>query len=508
MTPTTPGELRVALYLRQSKDTDGDELAISRQRDNCLALVARNGWTVAPGHEYVDNDVSASSTKPRPAYQRLIEQVQAGRIDVVVAWNLDRLTRRPREIEDWLDWNVAHGVNLLTSEARDPIDLDTDSGRMMLRIRAAVARQEVERKGRRQRESNAQGRSLGVPPAGRRAFGYTRVVSGSKSVKATRLGADGREWPAYGHEPFEPEASAVRRGYDLLLAGASLRSICRAWNEAGLRTTVGAEWTAPSLRAVLSNPRYAGLVAPPRSATTASTGHNLSLGDLPAGTWEPLVSPETWAAARDLLSDPARLASKGRPRRSLLSGIAKCGVCGKPVKAGATRAGVRNYRCGASPHLSRKAEDADHYIAEVAIERLSRPDAVRLLMRRDAPDVEGLRAELRAVQQAEANVVGMVARGLTSMRAAEASLLDVRRRIGELEAAMTDAGKVDALAPLVAAGDVRAVWDALDVDRQRAVVKALMAVEMLSPGRGSRPPRDEVGRLAHAAATLPITWHE
>lgn len=497
---------RVAMYLRQSKDAEGDGLKIEMQEKNCKALIAREGWTVDPALIYRDNNVSASAAKARPAYERMVADVKAGKIDVVVAWNLDRLSRKPREIEDWLDMHEAHGVNLMTSEQRERIDLSTDSGRMMLRITANVARYEVERKGRRQKESNAERRGLRLPPGGRRAFGYTPLARGAASITATRLGADGREWPAYGHEPFEPEAGAVRRGFDMLLAGVPLRAIARDWNAAGLTTTAGVEWTSPAVRGVLSNPRYAGLVAPPRSSGAASIPHNLRLGDLPAGSWEPLVAPETWAAARDLLVDPARRSSPGPARRWLLSGIATCGVCGATMKGGVVR-GIRVYRCSRSAHLARKRDDADHYIAEVVIERLSRPDAVDLLAQRDAPDLDAMRAELRAAQQDEANVVGMVARGLTSMRAAEAALRDVRKRIGELEAAMTDAGKVDVLGPLVTAGDVRAVWESLDVDRQRAIVRALMSIEMRSPGKGSRAPRDEVGRLAHTAATMPLRWH-
>lgn len=508
MKPTDTTDTRVALYLRQSKDSEGDELAVGRQGDNCTLLVERRGWEVDPARVYVDNDVSASSAKPRPAYQRLVADVEAGLVDVVVAWNLDRLTRRPREIEDWLDWHAQHGVNLLTSEERDPIDLTTESGRMMLRIKAAVARQEVERKGRRQRESNAQGRSMGVPPGGRRAFGYTRLSLGARGMTATRLGAGGVTYPAYGHEPFEPEAGAVRRGYDMLLAGATLRSIARAWNDAGLTTTVGHAWEPYGVRGVLANPRNAALVAPPRAAVTSgqAAAHNLKLSDLPSGSWEPLVTPETWAAARDLLSDPGRRTNPGGMPRSLLSGIAVCGVCGAPMKAGAVR-GIQVYRCAITPHLARKRADADHYVTEVVIERLSRKDAADLLVDHDAPDVDKLRAQMREAQQGEADVASLVARGLMSARAAEGSLLEVRRRIAGLEAKLTDAGKADVLKPLVDSTDVRAAWQALDGDGQRAVVRMLMAPEMRSPGKGSRAPRDGAGRLAHTRDTMALNWH-
>lgn len=504
---------QVAMYLRQSKDSDGDGLAIDRQRANCTKLIEREGWLVADARVYVDNNVSASSAKPRPAYQRLIADVKAGRVDVVVAWNLDRLTRKPREIEDWLDYHESHGVNLMTSENRERIDLTTETGRMMLRITAAVARNEVERKGRRQKESNVQARSLGLPPGGRRAFGYTRLVAldAAKSATTMRLGADGVEYLAYGHEPLEPEASAVRRGFELLLAGATLGSIARAWNEAGLTTTAGAPWQPYAARNVLTNPRYAAQVAPPRSITVATAKHYLGLDDVKPGTWEPLVSVETWLASCELLRDPARRSNAGAVPRWLLSGLATCGVCGAPMKAGATRDKVKTYRCSKANHLARKADDADLYIVGQVVETLSNPDSVAKLeaaMRaKDAPDTKSLRAELLVAQQGEANVLSMVAGGLTSMAVAEATLRDVRKRIGVLEAAMAEAGKTDVLTPLMRVADTAAAWDAMQVEEQRAVVRALLSVEMLSPGKGSRPPKDDAGRMAHTRNTMVVTWH-
>lgn len=490
---------RAAVYMRQSLDRDNTREGIARQREQCLGLAELRGWQVVT--EYIDNDVSAS--KPRgegTAWHRLISDAAAGRVELIVAVDQDRLLRSLRDLVTLIEL----GVKVVTVDGE--IDLASADGEFRATMAAGLARFEVRRKSERQQRANTHRRTTGLPPGGRRAFGYTPLARGAGAITATRLGVDGREWPAYGHEPFEPEAGAVRRGFDMLLAGVPLRAIARDWNAAGLTTTAGGQWTSPAVRGVLSNPRYAGLVAPPRSSGAASIPHNLRLGDLPAGSWEPIVSPETWAAARDLLVDPARRSSPGPARRWLLSGLATCGVCGATMKGGVVR-GIRVYRCSKSAHLARKRDDADHYVAEVVIERLSRPDAVDLLAQRDAPDVDAMRAELRVAQQGEANTLSLVARGLTSMQTAEATLRDVRKRIGELEAAMTDAGKVDVLGPLVTAGDVRAVWESLDVDRQRAIVRALMSIEMRSPGKGSRAPRDEVGRLAHTAATMPLRWH-
>lgn len=489
---------RAALYLRQSLDRDNRQEGIARQRERCRQLAAARDWDVVA--EYVDNDVSAS--KPRgagTAWSSLLADAEAGAIDVVVAVDQDRLMRGLRDLVALIDL----GVKIATVDGE--IDLTSADGEFRATIAAGLARFEVARKSERQRRSNQQGRDLGVPPGGRRAFGYSRLSSHAKSEGGTRVGSDGGTYPNYGHEPVEPEASAVRRGYDLLLAGASLRSIARDWNAAGLTTTTGHEWEPYAVRGVLSNPRYAAKVAPPRLPTQATAKHNLGLEDLADGTWEPLVPLQTWLAARDVLADPARRATTGPAPRWLLSGIAKCGVCGAPMKGGATNDKVKVYRCSRAHHLSRKADDADLFVAATVVTLLSDRKTVARLAARQRPDRAVLEAQLREAQQGEANTLSLVSRGLTSMVKAEAALRDVRTRIADLEAAMTDAGAADLLGPVAGADDVRAAWNALDIERQRAIVKLLIAIEMLSPGKGSRPPRDDAGRMAYTARATIIT---
>ena len=503
---------RAALYLRQSLDRDKQAEGIDRQRRRCRERAEERGWEIVG--EYVDNDVSAS--KPRgkgTAWHRLIEDSKAGRVDVVVAVDQDRILRGIRDLVTLMD--VGARVSTIDGE----LDLTTADGEFRATLAAGLARFEVQRKSERQRRANAHRRERLLPAGGRRGFGYTKLRAGASADWPKRVAADGREWPDYGHEPFEPEATAVRRGYAMLLAGATLRSIARAWNEEGLTTTVGHPFEAYSVRNVLANPRNAGLVAPPRSANTPgqSAAINLRLSDLPSGSWEPLVTPETWAAARDLLADPVRRSNPGAMPRSLLSGIASCGVCGGAMKAGVIR-DIRSYRCSEAPHLSRKRDDADNFVTHIVLGRLSKPDAADLLRRDQAPDVGRLRAELLAKQQGEANVLALVAGGHTTLAKAEAMLRDLRAEMTALEAALSDAGRVDVFGDLVAeadaAGDaadarwaaVAEAWAGLDIERQRAVVRKLLAIEMRSPGKGSRAPRDAAGRLAHTEATLGLVW--
>ena len=87
-----------AIYLRVSLDHTGEELAVKRQREDALKIIESRGWTVAG--EYIDNSISASdSRKQRPGYDALCRDYEAGRFGALIAWDLDRLTRQPRQLE-------------------------------------------------------------------------------------------------------------------------------------------------------------------------------------------------------------------------------------------------------------------------------------------------------------------------------------------------------------------------------------------------------------------------
>ena len=79
-----------------------------------------------------------------------------------------------------------------------------------------------------------------------------------------------------------------------------------------------------------------------------------------------------------------------------------------------------------------------------------------------------------------------------------ASAADLRARIGDREAELADAGRVDVLAPLAAAADLEAKWQALDLDTRRAVVDTLVTVTVHPPGQGAR---------RFDPDTVRIAWH-
>src|SRR5699024_6099382 len=135
---------RAGIYARISKD-DGSALGVGRQVADCTAEAERRGWTVVD--QYIDNNVSASKSKPRPEYTRMIEDAERGRIDAVVVWDVDRLTRKPAELETFIDLADRHGLAL--ASVGGEIDLANAHGRLPARIKGSVARHEAEQMGRR-----------------------------------------------------------------------------------------------------------------------------------------------------------------------------------------------------------------------------------------------------------------------------------------------------------------------------------------------------------------------
>src|SRR3954469_7065600 len=164
---------RAGIYTRISRfDGEGLSGGVVRQEDDCRAEAKRRTWDV--GGVYADDDKSAFSGKKRPAYVRLCDDIKAGVIDSVIVWDVDRLHRSPRELEDFVTLIEATGAVVVSVSGGD-YDLETADGRFKARIMGAVARKESEDKSRRLRRKHAQLADTGKPNGGPRPMGYRRV---------------------------------------------------------------------------------------------------------------------------------------------------------------------------------------------------------------------------------------------------------------------------------------------------------------------------------------------
>jgi DNA invertase Pin-like site-specific DNA recombinase len=444
--------MKAAIYLRQSQDRDGNQLGVDRQRQDCVKLCEAKGWGWA---EYVDNDTSATSRKPRPAYQAMLTDIRNGSIGGVVVWHLDRLHRQPRELEDFIDLADAH--HLALASVTGDINLASDNGRLIARITGAVARAEHERKVERMNRRYRQDREAGKAHSagGKIAFGYT---------------SDNHLDPT--------TAPAVRQAYFQVQEGRSLMGLARDWNDKGFTSATGKAWDSTAVRTVLLNPRNAGLASYRREV----------LEDVKA-SWPAIVDREVFDAVRVILTDPDRTQPRSAGRKYLLTGLAVCGHCGHTLGSGspARAGGPVRYVCKKCHHVARKIVWVDEYVLSAVAERLSRPDAIDLLTKKDTPDLPALRAKATALRAKKVELADMWAADEMDRAQFTRASAKLDGQLAELDAATLDTSRARVLDGL-AAGDaetVRERLDALPLDRARAVVETLLTVTVL-PGTQPR----------------------
>jgi site-specific DNA recombinase len=468
-TSSTVGSKRAALYLRMSQDRTGEGAGLERQEEACRALALARGWDVVA---VCQDTVSGSTVKAsqRPGWREVLGLIERGEVEVVLAWHLDRITRTMTDLEELILLAVEKGVGIAT--ATGDIDLTTDSGRMVARILAAVARQEVERKSERQQLAAQQRAKAGRPQWSTRPFGYER---------------DGL--------PREPEAAVVRKAYADVLDGRSLAAVTADFNASGFSTTkagqvraadgstYSGEWDTPTVRHILLNPRNAAI----------STYRGEEVGP---GTWEPLVPEETFRAVVHLLTSPGRRKAGGFAADvNLLTGFATCGACGSAVKAG-WRGGRKGdptaylvYSCRRAGCVSNRAEFVESVVLRRVVEALEEPGFWLRWMApaSDAGDPAALRAEEQSLRERMEALATDYADGLLSRSQMQAGTTRLRERLAEVERVLAQVGQTDALAGL---RDTEYVWqelDAMPTERLRAVIESVIeSVELLPRGRGSR----------------------
>lgn len=281
---------RCAIYTRKSSDErlDAEYSSLDNQRSYCAAYIASqggNGWTEMPV-SYDDGGFSGGSLQ-RPALAQLRADVAAGRVDMVVVYKIDRLSRSLRDFVNLVQEFEQSGVALVS--VTQAIDTSTSMGRLMINVLLSFAQFEREITGDRLREWFAGAARRGLWKHGPRPMGY-RVEDGHLVV-------------------VEEEAALVRRMF-------------RRYAKLGSTTTVARELNAEghiNHRGRLFDRRY----------INARLQSRLYLGEIPhhgaylPGIHPPIVTPAEWRRAQETM-DRVRRRQTNRPRRddaALLKGI-------------------------------------------------------------------------------------------------------------------------------------------------------------------------------------------
>src|SRR5215470_6158244 len=295
-----PAHKRCAIYTRKSSEEGLEQEfnSLAAQREACEAYIRsqqHEGWVLAKTH-YDDGGFSGGNLE-RPALQHLLTDVRAGRIDTVVVYKVDRLTRSLADFARLVEIFDGEGVSFVS--VTQQFNTTSSMGRLTLNVLLSFAQFERDVTGERIRDKIAASKKKGMWMGGNVPLGY------NASERTLVIN------PA--------EAETVRRIFSLYRELGCVRRVKDEADRLGLHTkraarADGAErggkpFTRGHIYAVLSNPIYTGQIA---------HKDQLYPGQHPA-----LIDAETWAAVRDQVAGNAG-AHRRRPKAaepSLLAGL-------------------------------------------------------------------------------------------------------------------------------------------------------------------------------------------
>lgn len=404
---------------------------------------------------YKDNSISATNGKTRPEFEKLLRDVESGSVGRVLVWHLDRLTRSMRDLARFIDAGQRHRVNIASVHGVS-LDLGDPTGVAVAQILTAIASMETAHKGERQKRANRQRAEAGKPFWSRRPFGYDRTPDGDVFL-------------------VEVEAQAIRAAADAILNGATVSSVVREWNAAGLRTTAGdgGPWGVTQVRRVLINPRYAG--------KRIYNGE-----DMGAGEWAPILTEDQHRSLEVKLTDPRRkTAPDDLNSKYLLSGILDCAKCGKKMFASPAKKGEKRwmvYRCFGGYCMTRRMDLVDTAVEGLLLRRLAQPQEADLFQK--GGDLPELRRKATALRERRDALASLLADGLLSPTAVREQAGRIGRELDQVTSTIEAAEGLNPLAAFAGSVDVPAVWAALPLSNKRRAIRSIVDIAVLPAGKG------------------------
>ena len=287
--------IRVCLYLRISTDEDHQPTSLRTQRERLERYCeAMEDWRIVATYE----DQASGTTLERPGLQQALQLARDHRIDLLLVYRVDRLSRKVRQLAALCE-ELAQ-LDVILKSATEPFDTGAAAGRMMLQMLGVFAEFEhatiVDRVTAGLERRVREGKWM----SGRTPYGYTRD-------KETKLLV-----------PDPVKAPVVRRIFHLYAEGKlGTTAIARTLDGEGAPPPRKQGWSPNALQLILANPAYRGLVR--------------WNGETHPGLHEPIVDEATFEQAQEILrrrSDDASL-RRGNPSDFLLSGLVRCHHCGR-----------------------------------------------------------------------------------------------------------------------------------------------------------------------------------
>ncbi len=309
-TKQTKKRIYCAAYCRKSVEERVDETfgSIENQHESILSFIASHkheGW-IPLSERYDDNGFTGSNTN-RPSLQRLINDIKEGRVNMVVVYKLDRLSRSLVDFVQILKFFEEH--NVAFASITQPIDTSTSTGKLMLHILSSFAEFERELISERTRDKMGAARKRGQWMGGRPPLGYD-VAKDSKKLVVN-----------------QGDAKLIHEIFALYLKGNSLLKVAQIINDKGFRskratskagkTFGGIKFGITHIQSMITNVLYLGKVC--------------YAGQIYDGQQEAIIDEETFKKAQERLKENRveRRTTKNIECTGLLTHLLHCKTCGK-----------------------------------------------------------------------------------------------------------------------------------------------------------------------------------
>lgn len=304
--------MRAAIYIRVSTEHQAEEgFSLDAQLERLRAFCTSQDWSVAS--VYTDNGFSAKDTQ-RPELQRMLSDVRANKIDVVLVYKLDRLTRSVLDLYELLNEFTRYNVGFRS--ATETYDTTTAVGRLFITLVASLAQWERETIAERTKMGQIEMTKQGKWSGGHTPFGYN-YTDGKLIVN-------------------ELHAVVVREIYRRYTTGEGTVKILQWLNDPkGPQAAPHNRWTQNALKYVLRNPLYAGFV---RYGYRNLGGKRQKNPVIEPGNHEPIISKDLFDSAESIRKQRSTMPTRSGTGTYSLSGLLYCGSCG------AAMAGRTHYR--------------------------------------------------------------------------------------------------------------------------------------------------------------------
>ena len=325
------GNMKAALYARVSSEKQDVDLSISAQLKALREYAPRNGYEVI--QEYVD-EAESGKTSARPKFKEMIFAARRNPrpFDAILVWKYSRFARNREDSIVFKTMLRKNGVKVIS--INEPFE-DTPTGKLMEAMvesldefYSANLSEEVTRG---MRESA----SRGFYVCSSAPYGYSRikVVDGNK--QRIKL------------EPEPNQSKVVERIFNGVLQGKGSVEIAKELNKDGIASPRGKQWVKTTINHMLTNKVYTGTLI-------WSQTNRKNLAPIKVeNAWPAIVDQEKFNQVQEMFKQRAPKIT--HPRRVdskyLLSGIAKCGHCGKAMVGQDAKSGKFSYYvCGTLSH--------------------------------------------------------------------------------------------------------------------------------------------------------------